>query len=164
MIRKLALGGVFAIGFAATSAYAIAKAKSITATIDMAAHDQSHLIGYKNGNITDVASAQIDACIIAFLDGKTAMLKFGETLEIIDEMYQPLERETCAEEALLPSGTKYCRKYGPLQNLVGQITRLKSNLTGREIQIFCLVRGDDPATVIKLREQSFGALFTQTVN
>jgi hypothetical protein len=165
MNRILALLGALAIGFVGTSTLATEKTtKSITATISMMAPDQSHLIGYKNGNITVAASAQIDACVFAFLDGKIASLQAGESLKVEDEFYQELERETCAEEAVLPSGEKYCRKYGPVQNLVGQITHLKSTLTARDIQIFCVARGNENALAIAIREQSFGTLFAQTID
>jgi hypothetical protein len=143
----------------------LALVAALTAQQDMVSVDQTHLIGYKNGTVTTAASAQMDACVAAFLDGKEATLSKGETLEVKEALYQTLQRDSCLQEGLIPStGEKYCKKYGPKENLTAEILQMKSGATGRAIQLFCLTRGQSEPNAEQIRLQSLNGLLHFELN
>lgn len=121
--------------------------------------EASHLIGYKDGAVTSAFNAQMEGCVAAFLDGEEAHLQAGETLTIRERHFQDLERDTCAEMDTLPNGQAYCKQFGPPEHLVGGIAKMRSNLTGREVQLFCLAHGKSPTAAEAMRARSLGQLF-----
>lgn len=133
---------------------------AITANKNISSPDQSHLIGFKNGNITTATDAQTDACVAAFLDGQLAEIFAGEMFQITEVFYQEYERDVCVELAQLPgTNESYCKKYGPMQKVTAQISRMRSELTQRFLQLVCFATEPDPEAADRLRHQNLGPYF-----